>query len=130
MKVVDMLGCNLPVCALDFKCLHELVREENGLVYNNGDQLAKHLIVCPDSLVAGSINDWFQDLLAIYPNAPRLNQLRDSVQQFTASSVTSSHSSPTEHNTDDGWGSWDENWNRLMWPLISADAAAESGSTT
>lgn len=44
MKVVDMFGCHLPVCALSFPCLDELVKDGvNGKIFSNSRQLSAHI---------------------------------------------------------------------------------------
>ena len=41
MKVVDMLACSLPVLALKYECIHELVRDnETGMLFEDHQQLA------------------------------------------------------------------------------------------
>lgn len=53
MKVIDMFGCELPVCAYNFKCLSELVKHnENGMVFSSDKELAAQL------------KSWFED----FPN--------------------------------------------------------------
>ncbi|KYQ88691.1 glycosyltransferase [Tieghemostelium lacteum] len=44
MKVVDMFGCCLPVLAVNFKAINELVQHErNGLIFNDSKQLYSYL---------------------------------------------------------------------------------------
>lgn len=44
MKVLDMFGCQVPVCAMDFACLTELVQDGvNGRIFNNSRELANLL---------------------------------------------------------------------------------------
>ncbi|CAL9692803.1 unnamed protein product [Knipowitschia caucasica] len=69
MKVVDMFGCCLPVCAIHFNCLHELVKhEENGLIFKDSHELTLQL----------------QTLLMDFPSAAesgRLASFRKSLRQ-------------------------------------------------
>ncbi|XP_030069465.1 chitobiosyldiphosphodolichol beta-mannosyltransferase isoform X2 [Microcaecilia unicolor] len=67
MKVVDMFGCCLPVCAIHFTCLHELVKhEENGLIFANSNELAEQLKM----------------LFSDFPNVTsRLNRFRKNLQE-------------------------------------------------
>lgn len=44
MKVVDMFGSGVPVCAIDFKALPELVQnKKNGYIFENSEQLCDQL---------------------------------------------------------------------------------------
>jgi hypothetical protein len=46
MKVADLLGAGVPVCALDYgPCLREVLRDgENGILFSGGADLAAHLL--------------------------------------------------------------------------------------
>lgn len=49
MKLVDMLACGLPVLALRYNCIHELVKHaSNGFLFDDADHLARllrHLLI-------------------------------------------------------------------------------------
>ncbi|CAA7271421.1 unnamed protein product [Cyclocybe aegerita] len=113
MKVVDMFGCGLPVCALDFTCLNELVKNgKNGLVFNNSSQLAIQL----------------EELFLSFPDAPRLALLTSSFNNLSHRPSTPSnphmpkqHRSTPEKEETWTWSTWEENWGRVVRPLILSD---------
>lgn len=44
MKILDLYGCRVPVCARNFECLSELVRDdENGRHFQTSSELSQHL---------------------------------------------------------------------------------------
>ncbi|KAH9982176.1 glycosyltransferase family 33 protein [Lactifluus volemus] len=99
MKIVDMFGCGVPVCALDFACLPELVIEgKNGVIFQDAAGLA----------------DQLENLLGGFPNARELEKLRASLRRVVE---------PTsQSNGDDegwAWNSWGDNWTRVVRPLVS-----------
>ncbi|KAG0703082.1 glycosyltransferase family 33 protein [Suillus ampliporus] len=110
MKIVDMFGCGLPVCALDFACLPELVKVRiNGLIFQNASQLAVHL----------------ETLLTSFPSPPALEALRKSLQRASQVPLNVEHrvhNHEHQEGADWEWGSWSENWNRVVKPLVLRDA--------
>lgn len=98
MKIVDMFGCGLPVCALDFACLHELVQPRlNGLVFKSSDGLAEQLI----SLLRG------------FPRSPVLESLKSAfVRSQDLVGVNQDVGSKWE------WTSWADNWNDSIRPIV------------
>ncbi|XP_020902415.2 chitobiosyldiphosphodolichol beta-mannosyltransferase [Exaiptasia diaphana] len=68
MKVVDMFGCGLPVCAIDFKCISELVHHnENGLIFKDSKELSKQM----------------KELLTGFPKSQtKLQAFRDNLKGF------------------------------------------------
>ncbi|KZT08885.1 glycosyltransferase family 33 protein [Laetiporus sulphureus 93-53] len=117
MKVVDMFGCELPVCALGFACLDELVLDGvNGLVFHNDQQLAGQL----------------ESLFSLHPNSPSLELLRASLMH-SAPLPPSDHVPSTfkegQVGGNDGetwqWSTWAQNWNRMVRPLVLRDVGGD-----
>jgi len=110
MKIVDMFGCGLPVCALDFACLQELVRPGwNGLTFKSSEELAGQLI----SLLRG------------FPRSPTLETLKSAfVNSLDSSSPSSAHSFSSltdigqDVNSKWEWKSWSDNWNESIRPIV------------
>ncbi|KAJ6626999.1 mannosyltransferase [Mycena sp. CBHHK59/15] len=106
MKVVDMFGCGLPVCALDFSCLDELVKDgTNGLIFKDASQLAEQM----------------ETLLTGFPKCPHLDNLRSALLPTLERPTSPSHLPHSHDRSEDLWETWDENWARFVRPLILQD---------
>ena len=91
MKVLDLFGCEVPVCAMQFACLHELVQDGvNGRVFRNSEQLADLLweLLSPLTATPEASNHGF-GALAQYSAALR------------------------------GRSRWHENWHKRAWPVLA-----------
>lgn len=88
MKVVDMFGCGLPVCAMNFKCITELVRDgENGFIFDNEDELTDQ------------IQNWFHN----FPKNPEVISLKEKF---------------SKNLDDFQAFRWTENWEQNVLPLF------------
>lgn len=111
MKVVDMFGCGLPVCALNFRCLDELVQQgKNGVIFKDAPELAEQL----------------EDLFTGFPSSSKLAELSLSLANTARRSSTPTNLHGTRrkvHQKDkfSDWSTWDENWGRVVRPLILRD---------
>lgn len=88
MKVVDMFGSGLPVCAIKFKCIEELVQHgQNGFIFETGTELSEQ--IC----------EWLYDFpsnIALTNQRELINQNLKEFQQLR----------------------WPENWKKNMQPIL------------
>jgi len=108
MKIVDMFGCGLPVCALNFACLNELVKDgTNGLIFTDATQLAQQIEI----------------LLTGFPTATALKTLRSSLVASSSRVGLAGvqNSGIPEEGEHWEWNSWSDNWNTVVRPLLSRD---------
>ncbi|KAF9963001.1 mannosyltransferase [Modicella reniformis] len=90
MKVVDMFGCGLPVCAFKYPALSELVvTKSNGLVFEDANELRSQLV----QLFKGFPLDQPQSHM-------QLQDMRDVIQK-TFQDIR-----------------WEQNWNTTLLPLL------------
>ncbi|KAF9972387.1 mannosyltransferase [Actinomortierella ambigua] len=90
MKIVDMFGCGLPVCAFKYEALSELVQaKSNGLVFEDATDLRLQLVGLFKGFVADDPNQQVQ-----------LEKMRDVIKNGFQRVR------------------WSENWNMVMWPLL------------
>ena len=99
MKVLDLFGCQVPVCAMQFDCLDELVQDGvNGRVFGDSQQLANLLweLLSPLTATPEAANHAFGPLAqysAALQQRPRwhdnwLRQAWPVLQQVTSGVVT------------------------------------------
>ena len=96
-----MFGCELPVAAMSFPALPELVKDgENGLVFKNSEQLAEvhwflpHLLYMILMTVLQILVSWFQDFPG-FPGSSRHRGFRENLAEFRQLG-------------------WKENWNKVL----------------
>jgi len=71
IKIYDMFGCGVPVCAINFKCLDEVIKhQQNGLVFHSSSELAQQLY----QLMSDSST---QTLQTMQRNISKMNRWKD-----------------------------------------------------
>jgi len=102
--------------SFECKSIGELVKDGfNGLIFKNASQLAEQLEVSMTGILlsSGSLT-LVKELLLSFPNSARLHNLRS---PLISPSRAKTRAQRDEHQWE--WSSWEENWNRVVRPLIA-----------
>lgn len=99
MKVLDMLGCGLPVCAYYFDTIDELINNKNGLIFNTSTELAQQIFY----------------LLFSNNNSNKNNNTSEDNDYINSSISLLNYF----HNNARKISSWEENWNNIMPEIIN-----------
>ena len=93
---------------ITYYSLHELVKDGiNGLVFTNPQQLSEQIAT----------------LLTSFTSSKALFALRASLTQLSEAPVDSASKVKRRGEGEHWeWNSWDENWDRVVRPLVSRDA--------
>ena len=116
MKVVDMFGAGLPVCAMGFQCIDELVQhEKNGLIFKTSvelsDQLHELFIDFPNTAMVTTSRT------TTTKRAKKSAAVKKKKQQMPAVSLLHQLSEGVKEFRIDN--SWEENWNEKAMPLFT-----------
>ena len=88
MKIVDMFGSGLPVLALKYNCIGELVEErKTGLLFSSSRQLSEQL----QDLLSGGSSKW---------SAGKLGRMGREVEEKEMKLR------------------WEANWDSVAWPVL------------
>ncbi|MBW0513903.1 hypothetical protein O181_053618 [Austropuccinia psidii MF-1] len=99
MKVVDMYGCGVPVCARNFLCISELVKHgQNGLVFESPIELSQQL----EDLLQG----FTQSDSAESNSKSKLTKLKEGIHTCKYG--------VNESKEKLNWNTWEEEWKRTI----------------
>ncbi|OAV97304.1 hypothetical protein, variant [Puccinia triticina 1-1 BBBD Race 1] len=119
MKVVDMFGCRLPVCARNFNCISELVKHgQNGLVFDSAVELSEQL---KELLTGFNPARSMKELASSNSNSRTLKDLQTGIENAMYGAVLSTNDKDLDRLQSSGcrsWSCWEEEWNQQVFQTV------------